>query len=612
MSPYSSIPAAYDLSASLWRARPLESLIAVARKQRPAALVIKNARVFNAFTGEFHPGDVAVEAGYIAGIGAYEGVQERDAGGAFLVPGFIDGHVHLESAMAGPTEFARVVAAHGTSAVVIDPHEIANVAGSEGLAYILEATENLPITVYVMLSSCVPASPLEWGGAKLSAAELEPFLNHPRVLGLGEVMNFPGVLAAAPEVMDKLRLALNRTPGIGRPRIDGHAPGLAGEALQAYIAAGISSDHECTTLEEARERLALGMAVMLRQGTAAKNLMDLLPAVTEHTAPLCMLATDDIHLGELMRDGHINYMVRLAASDGRVPLPTILKMAALNPARHFGIDDSGAIAPGFRADFALYPDLENWRPGAVWHGGELVAENGVSLWPGPVPGAAPTAGASQAASGKIFNSVRLPQLTPADLQIKATGPKARVIGIVPGQIITEHLILELAPQEGAFEADPAADIAKLAVVERHRGSGHVGLGLVRGLRLKRGAIASTVAHDSHNLVVAGMNDADMLTAITALGAMNGGLAVVEGGKLLASLPLPIAGLMSQCSAQKIEADMAQVHAVAQTLCAENCADSDLFMLLSFLSLPVIPKLKLTEAGLVDVERFAVVQVGVSG
>ena len=607
MTPYTGLP---TYAARSGPTRPLEDLIAVARKERPAELVIKNAGVFNAFTGEFTNGDVAVQGGYIAGIGQYEGTRERDASGAYLIPGFIDSHVHLESAMASPAEYARVVVPHGTSAVVVDPHEIANVAGADGLAYILEATENLPLTVYVMLPSCVPASPLEWGGARLTAADLAPFLAHPRVLGLGEMMNFPGVLNAAPEVMAKLRLALDT--GEGRSahlRIDGHSPGLAGADLQAYAAAGISSDHECSTLAEAKERLALGMAVMLRQGTAAKNLLDLLPAVTEHTAPLCLLATDDIHLSDLMSEGHINYLVKLAAADGRASLPAILRMASLNPARHYDLRGRGAIAPGFRADFALYPDLERWRPDAVWHGGELAAESGECVWtPPPHAALADALASSPAGRERIFDSVRLPVLGADDLKIRATGGKARVIGIVPGQLVTEHLILELPVVNGAWEADAEADIAKLAVVERHRGSGHVGLGLVKGLGLKRGAIASTVAHDSHNLVAAGVSDADMLAAIAALGQMRGGLAAVEGGRILAALPLPLAGLLSDLSAPDIEAAMADLHAAAQTLRQGDAGD--VFMLLSFLSLPVIPKLKLTEAGLVDVEAFKVVDVAV--
>ena len=612
MTPYTGLSAYAARPGSPGPVRPLEDLIAVARKQRSAELVIKNAMVFNAFTGEFAGGDVAVQGGYIAGIGQYDGAREWDAAGAYLAPGFIDAHVHLESAMASPAEFARVVAAHGTAAVVIDPHEIANVAGAEGLAYILEATENLPLTVYVMLPSCVPASPLEWGGARLTAADLAPFLNHPRVLGLGEMMNFPGVLNAAPEVMAKLRLALDPGEGQGRGghlRIDGHSPGLSGADLQAYAAAGISSDHECSTLAEARERLALGMAVMLREGTAAKNLLDLLPAVTEHTAPLCLLATDDIHLNDLMSEGHINYLVKLAAANGCVPLAAILRMASLNPAQHYDLRGHGAIAPGFRADFALYPDLETWRPGAVWHGGQLVAEAGECVWTPPVSAAPADALAfSQTGRERIFDSVRLPVLGTDDLKIKAAGEKARVIGIVPGQIVTDHLILELPVVNGAWEADPAADIAKLAVVERHRGSGHVGLGLVKGLGLKRGAIASTVAHDSHNLVAAGANDADMLAAMAALGEMRGGLVAVDNGRVLTALPLPLAGLLSDLSAPDIAAAMADLHAAAQTL--RDGAAGDMFMLLSFLSLPVIPKLKLTEAGLVDVEAFKVVDVAV--
>lgn len=597
MPPYSGLPVYSSFS------KPLETLIAVAKKERPAALVIKNARVFNVFSGEFVKNDVAVQGGVIAALGDYSGEAEHDAAGTYLVPGFIDSHVHLESTMACPAEFARIVAAQGTSAVVADPHEIANVAGAAGLEYILAATEGLPITVYITLPSCVPASPLEWGGAKLSAADLKPFLGHPRVLGLGEMMNFPGVLAGTPEVMDKLRLASDRCDIFGwRPRVDGHSPGLSGAALQAYIATGISSDHECTTVEEARERLALGMAVMLREGTAAKNLLTLLPAVTEHTASQCLLATDDIHLPELMDEGHINYLVKLAVRDGRVPLPTILKMASFNTARHYGLSDRGAIAPGYYADFALYPDLESWRPLAVWQRGKLVAAGGECLWTRTLdvektalPGAE-----------RIYHSVRPSSLAPDSLKIKAAGKNVRVIGVVPGQIITEHLMLDLPQTDGAYEADVEADIAKLAVLERHRGSGNLGLGFVRGLGLKCGAVASTVAHDSHNLIVAGMNDADMFAGIVALQKMQGGLVVVDGGEVLAALPLPIAGLMSECEAGGIAVDMAKLGTAVQRL--RGGLEGDIFMILSFLSLPVIPKLKLTEAGLVDVEKFEIVDL----
>ncbi|MDR1921419.1 MAG: adenine deaminase [Candidatus Adiutrix sp.] len=568
------------------RAKNLERLIDVAQKREAAELVIKNAKFFNVFTGRFVDGDVAVDGGYIAGTGRYEGLNEFDAAGAYLTPGFFDGHVHIESGMASPGEFARILAACGTTTIIADPHEIANVAGAAGIEYILEATEAAPVNVYVMLPSCVPATPLERGGAKLDAADLARFMDHPRVLGLGEMMNFPGVLSKDPEVMAKLRLA-------GGRRIDGHAPGLSGPALAAYAAAGVRNDHECSSAAEASERLALGLAVMLREGSAARNLLHLLPAVTPDTAPFCFMATDDRHPEDLLGQGSINHLVRLAVKDGRLNLSAILKLATLNGPRHFGLTELGAVAPGYRADLALFPDLENFRPARVWKDGRLAAENGRCLY---------EAGAVD--EGKIRAGLKLGPISLDSFKIPARGPHVRVMGLIPGELTTEHLILSPAAVDGCYVAEPEADLVKAAVFERYKGDGRHGLGFLKGLGLKKGALASTVAHDSHNLVVAGANDADMLAAAEEIRRIGGGLAVVENKQVLGSLPLPLGGLMSDRPMEEIRAKLARMQEAARGLGLREGHDP--FMTLAFMSLPVIPKLKLTEAGLVDVEKFAVV------
>ncbi len=568
-------------------AKPLEDLIIVASQKRPAELVIKNAKIFNSFTGEFTLGDLAIEKGFVAGVGSYQGLSEVEAQGGYLLPGLMDSHVHIESAMAAPMEFAKTIAALGTSTIIADPHEIANVAGTAGLEYILDATEDLPINVFIMLPSCVPATSLEWGGAKLTHEDLAPFLAHPRVLGLGEMMDYPGVVATDPEIMAKLKMADGYL-------IDGHSPSFTGPALTAYAAAGIRSDHECMTPAEARERLALGMAVMLRQGSAAKNLLNLLPAVDNEVAPFCLLATDDRHPEDLIAEGHINYLLRLAVSSGLLPLSTIIKMGTINGARHYGLTDIGALTPGYRADFALYPNLVDFRPLKVWKDGRLIAENGQCLWqPKKIPG-----------DSLIRNRIKMPVIGRENLQIKADGPNVRVIELVPGELLTNHLILELPVQNGLYEADPAHDLIKLAVIERHRQSGHIGLGFLKGLGLQKGAVASTVAHDSHNLVVAGATDDDMLLAIEEIRKIGGGLVMVADGQVQGSLPLPLGGLLSDKPMLEIKDILRRMQDGVRALGLSPGHDP--FMTLAFMSLPVIPHLKLTEMGLVDVDKFQIV------
>jgi len=567
--------------------KPVEKLIKVARGRCKADVVFKNVAVFNVFTGGFSTGDVAVVDGYIAGIGDYSGVEEIDLTGKYLTPGFIDSHVHIESAMVSPEQFASAIVPVGTTTIIADPHEIANVLGADGLGYILEATAELPLNTYIMLPSCVPATELEHSGARLRAEELAGFIQHPRVLGLGEMMDYPAVLAGNENVLKKIQLAVGK-------RIDGHAPGLTGKDLTAYIVAGINSDHECVAPQEAIERLSQGMHVMIREGSAVKNLRQLLPAVTAHTLPQCMFATDDRHPEDLIELGHINHMVKLAVAAG-MDVAWVLKMATINAAKYFGLSDLGAIAPGYRADMLVFENLETWQPVLVYKDGALVAENRKALF-------TPTA----VDNAMVKNSVGLGEICPEKLQIPATSSSARVIGLIPEQLVTTLLELPVPVVNGNFIADPERDIIKLAVWERHHCTGQVGVGLLQGLGLRSGAIASTVAHDSHNLVVAGTNDEDMLLAVRELARVQGGLVIINQNKVLGRLPLPIAGLMTNKDVTKVREELLRLQIIARDLGIKEGYDP--FMTLAFLSLPVIPAAKLTDAGLVDVTQFKLISV----
>ena len=565
-------------------ARTLSHLLAVARGDRPADILIKNARVVNVFTGEVYPADVAVAGAWIAGVGAgYAGRREVDLAGRYLVPGLIDAHVHLESSMVTPYEFARAVVPRGTTTVVADPHEIANVAGLEGIRYILEASEGLPLSVLVTLPSCVPATPLATSGARLEAADLEAFADHPRVLGLAEFMNVPGAVRGEPEALAKLLAFRDR-------HVDGHAPAVRGKWLQAYAAAGPRTDHESTTPEEVREKLRAGLYVFLREGTAARNLWDLLPALTPENARRVAFCTDDRHPEDLLEEGHIDRAVRLAVAGGVDPV-TAIRMATLNAAEALGLKDRGAIAPGRRADLVATPSLEAFRAEWVMSGGRVVAVDGVpqgEAWRPP-----------QVDASAVQGTVRV-RVARQNLEIPARGRRVRVIGVVPGQIVTEHRIAEARIEDGLAVADPARDLLKLAVVERHGRGGGVGLGFVAGLGLKKGAIAGSVAHDAHNLIAAGADDRSMRTALRAVARFGGGYAAALGDEVLAVVPLPIAGLISNCSADRVRLQMRVLTAATREL---GCALPDPFMPLSFLALEVIPQLKLTDQGLVDVERF---------
>jgi len=554
-----------------------------ARGEVAADLVISGGRVANVYTGEWQRRDVALFDGIIVGLGDYAGPRVQ-VEGRYILPGFIDGHLHLESSMLTPRELARALLPLGTTTIIADPHEIANVWGTAGLDYLLSASAGLPLDIFFMLPSCVPASPLETAGARLEAEDLRPYVNHPRVLGLAEVMNFPGVISGDPGLLGKIAL-------FPEGPVDGHAPLLSGKDLNAYRLAGIGSDHECTQIAEAREKLALGFEVMLREGSLAKNLADLLPAVNPVTLRRTMLVTDDCHPEDLLEHGHLNHLLAKAVSLGLDPLWAVI-MATLNPAEYFRLRDRGAVAPGLKADLVVVEDLTGFRIHQVWKDGNLLVDRGKFLTPPDFPDhPAPTF------------PLQVKNLLPESFSPPAAGELAKVIGLVPGQLLTKKHILPAPVRDGRLTADPARDLLKLAVVERHGGTGNLGLGLVQGFGLKRGALASSVAHDSHNLIVVGTDDTDMLKAVERLVELKGGLAVVADGVVLAELPLPIAGLMSPAPLEEVAAAHRRLKAAYRSL---GGGLPDPFMALSFLALPVIPELKLTDLGLVDVNRFQVV------
>ena len=564
----------------------LEEMIAAARGEVEVDLFLTGGNIANLLSGEVHRADLAIHKGRIAGFDCGSARNTIDLEGLILAPGFIDGHVHIESSMVTVPEYARAVVPRGTTTVIADPHEIANVWGEAGVRYILESSIGVPLNVFIMLPTCVPATNLETSGASLDAEALAGLMQEDGVLGLAEVMNYPGVIFRDPEVMKKIGLAHGR-------RIDGHAPGLKGRDLSAYINAGISSDHECTTLAEAEEKLCQGMYIMLREGSAAKNLLDLLPLVTPKNSRQFLFVSDDRHPADILGEGNIDFMVRLAIEQGLDPI-TALQIASLNAAQYFSLRDLGAIAPGYRADIAVLDGLDGLKVVKVIKDGKMVAENGEFI-----------AQQKFACFAKAKQkSIRIGKIDLQSFEIKAEGAgPARVIGIIPDQIITKTLLLSPRVADGKVDSDMGLDILKMAVVERHRATGNVGLGLVQGFGLARGALASSVAHDSHNIVVAGTTDDDMLAAVLAVKEMGGGLVCVADGKVLAGLPLPVAGLLSERRMQDVAEGIAGCIYAAQKL---GCRLKDPFMTLSFLCLPVIPELKLTDMGLVDVNAFRLV------
>jgi adenine deaminase len=563
-----------------------QKLIEIARGDKPAAVLLKNANLINTFTGEVYLTDIAIRRSRIVGVGpGYEAEQVIDLKGKYVAPGYIDAHVHIESSMCIPTEFGRAVVPHGVTSVVTDPHEVANVLGLEGIGFMLDQAKYGVLSMYVMASSCVPATHMETNGARLEAHDIEHLLNNPWVLGLAEVMNYPGVIQADPEMMDKLEAFKDSI-------IDGHSPGLSGKPLNAYAAAGIGSDHECTTVEEAREKLRLGMTIFIREATNAHNLHNLLPLVTPENSHRLCLCTDDRVPSDLLDKGSVDDMVRVAIKEGLDPVRAI-QMATINTAEYFKLADRGAITVGRRADLFVFSDLKQPLAEQVYRGGYLVAENGRML-----------------PQEEVLRSIQLHgsmnvRWDSIDFTIPVMGDRLRVIGNIADQLVTEHRIEDVKRENGNAVADTDRDMLKMAVIERHRANGNMGKGFIHGFGLKSGALAGTVAHDHHNLVVIGADDVSMMTAARAIQNMGGGLAVASGETVLAQLPLPVAGLMSDRPIEEVRQGMNKLLSAAHNL---GSTLYDPFMAMSFMALEVIPSLKLTDVGLVDVERFQVVDL----
>ena len=568
----------------------MSNIINVARGLEKADLVIKNANIVNVLSEEIHKGDIAICDGVIAGIGEnYSGEKEIDVNGAYVTPSFIDGHVHLESTMMLPKEFAKTVLPAGTTTVIIDPHEISNVLGLHGISFMHEAVKNLPMNVYTMLPSCVPATPFETSGFDLNSYDLSLLIDKPWVLGIAEMMNFPGVLNLDKNVMAKLELAKSR----GK-RIDGHAPYLSGKDLCGYIASGVKSDHECTTPEEAIEKLRLGVYVMIREGTAAKDLDALIPVLKSSNTRKCIFVTDDRHPADLKE--HINGMVRRVVEAGVDPIKAV-QVASLNTAEYFGLKDLGAIAPGYKADLLILPDLKSFKPDVVLKDGHVVAQGGKL---------AVEIADSDAISTR--NSVNVRWITMDDFKIQAEGDglkKVRALEVIPHQLITKSVISEVKVVDGNAVSNVDTDTLKICVIERHRATGNIGKGFVKGFDLKCGAIASTVAHDSHNMIVIGTNDADMYTAAVALIKCQGGKVVVKDGEVISKLPLPIAGLMSDREFDFVVEKCDELNKAAHSI---GCKLEDPFMTMGFLSLPVIPELKITDKGVFDTNKFDFIDI----
>ncbi len=556
--------------------------------------LLKNGMVINVFTGEIDKTNVLIEDETIIGVGNYDDSDAdtiRDIQGKYICPGFIDGHIHIESTMLLPSELARVCVPHGTTTIVADPHEIANVCGTKGIKFMLEASENIPLSVYVMLPSCVPATEFDESGAKLNADDLEPFYSHQRVLGLAEMMNYTGVLAKDSQIIKKIAAARER-----KLPINGHAPLLSGKNLDTYIAAGICDDHECSSFEEAKERIRKGQRVMIRQGTAARNLEALLPLFDEPWSHRCLLVTDDKHPADLLAHGHIDDIIRQAVSAGKSPV-TGIRMATLWAAECFGLKNLGAVAPGYKADILVLNNLDTVAVSDVYRSGVLVCENGHM-------DAIKAPSVRQELWDCVRNSVHMPKVTAYDFHIDANGTKlSKVISLTGGELITKSMETEIDfDRSNGIDLD--RDIVKIAVLERHMNTGHKGVGLISGTGLKRGAIASSVSHDSHNIIVIGVNEEDMAFAAEQIRRMGGGCVVVDNEQIVTEMPLPIAGLMTDAPAEKIavqnEALRESVHKLGVP------SDRELFMTTAFVSLAVIPHLKITTKGLVDVDAYKIV------
>ncbi|BCT55891.1 adenine deaminase [Dehalococcoides mccartyi] len=563
----------------------LSQLIKVARGETEADLVLLNARVINVFNAEIEQANVAVFDGKIAGVGDYRhGKEVIDLKGAYLLPGLINGHTHVESSMLDIAQYARAVVSHGTLALITDLHEISNVCGKEGIDYVLDASADLPLSIFLQVPSCVPATHLETAGAEINSQDVADLLRLPNVTGLGEMMNFPGVLFGVPSVLDKIIAAAGKV-------LDGHAPGLSGKDLNAYISAGIHSDHECIHLAEAKEKLARGMYIMIREGSSEKNLAELLPLVTDQTYKRCLFVVDDRSCADLKSDGDIDAVVRKAIRLGLDPVRAI-QLASINTAEYFHLQGHGAIAPGYLANMIVCQNLEQLDIDMVFHKGKLVAEKGQALFK-----------PQSRIPKSLLNSIHIRPFDTEDLILKTIQPQIPVIEVIPGQIVTRRLDLKIPAENGVIKANTELDLLKIVVMERHHQSGNMGHGLIRGFGLKKGAIASSVAHDSHNVVAVGTNDADLYTAIKELERINGGIALAVDGQVTASVSLPVAGLLSTKPLEEVVTELEEINNQVAKL---GCKLSTPFATLSFMALPVIPELRLTDLGLVDVKTFKLI------
>lgn len=567
------------------RLKVKQRIIEVAAGREKADLVIKNATYLNVFSNEFLQGDIAVANGLIAGIGEYEGEKEIDVNGKIVLPGFIDAHIHLESAMVTPSEFAKAVISHGTTTVITDPHEIANVMGLNGIDYMIESTQNLPVDVYFMLPSCVPATAFDESGAGLGYKDIDSYFEHKKVLGLAEMMNYVGVINGDGDVVSKIIASQAH-----HKKIDGHAPELSGNDLNAYIAAGVYSDHECSTFENALEKLRKGQFIMIREGTAAHNLKALMPLLNQQYYARCMFATDDKHPSDLLYGGHIDYIVKQALKNGADPIVT-LKAATHNAARYFLLNNKGAIAPGYLADIVVADNFADFNVEMVFKRGKLIFDGEVKEFDAP--------SVDETLVEKCHNTFNLDEVTPNSF--KADG-KLGLIGLVGGELLTRNLGF-------ADKTDVENDILKIACVERHKNTNHIGVGYVKGYSLKSGAVATSVAHDSHNIITIGCSDTDIAVAVNAIRKAKGGIAVVENGEVKALLELPVAGLMSEEKLETVNEKLEKAKAEAYRLGADKSIDP--FMTLSFLSLPVIPSLRITTKGVFDVEKCELLKAEMS-
>ncbi len=567
----------------------IQNKLAAARGNSPCDTIIKNAKIIDVFSSEIIESNVGITDGTIVGIGKYEGIEIIDAKDAFLVPGFVEGHIHVESTLLTIPEFAKAVLPHGTTTAVIDPHEIANVYGIDGIKYMLDSAKNCPLDIFVMLPSCVPASPFESSAAVLTADDLAKLIDNPHVAGIGELMNYPALCNGDPEFLKRAELAEQY-----KKIADGHSPGLTGKMLNAYILAGAQTDHECTTAQEAKEKLKLGMHVHIREGSTEHNLLELIKIVTPENSRFFSFVSDDKHPDDLLEQGHLDHSVRLAIQNGIPPL-TAIQMATINTARCYRLNHIGAIAPGYQADFFLTDNLEECLPKTVYKNGKLVAEKNMCCV---------DTGTTPPLPGK---SMEVGNLTEDSFTVKIESEKVRVIGIIEQQIITENLIEKTPQKNGRLISDTRRDLLKIAVIERHHATGRIGVGLVKGLRLKSGAIASTFAHDAHNIIVAGVNDKEMLAAVNELINIGGGYVAVENEKVVAAQPLPIGGLMCELPVEKAAEQLKNVAQAARNLGSQL---DNPFMTLSFLALTPIPALRITDGGLFDATKFEMTSLGV--